>query len=343
MNFYLTDEEIKLLKAFHKKVKDRKIADKVKCVVALAQGFSFDDIANILLIDERSARRYFETYNKGGLELLCKMKEATAKTKLTEDEIELLKEELRQNCYNCSKMIALYIFKTFHKKYTNNGLVLLLKRIGFVYKKTKYVPSRANLEEQLNFIEEYQKLRSKIDKINAVILFMDGVHPTYNTICNYAWIEKGKDKGVKSNTARERLNINGAYNPVTKDIIFSSLSKLDARSIVNFIKKLERKYQSQEKIYLICDNARYYKTKLLREYLQTSKVEMFYLPSYSPNLNLIERLWRLMKKTILYNQYYDSYQSFCDSIKKFFLNKSKRRKKELSLLMTENFQLFENY
>ena len=139
------------------------------------------------------------------------------------------------------------------------------------------------------------------------------------------------------------LNINGAYNPVTKDIIFSSLSKLDARSIVNFIKKLERKYQSQEKIYLICDNARYYKTKLLREYLQTSKVEMFYLPSYSPNLNLIERLWRLMKKTILYNQYYDSYQSFCDSIKKFFLNKSKRRKKELSLLMTENFQLFENY
>ena len=282
MNFYLTDEEIKLLKAFHKTVKDRKIADKVKCVVALAQGFSFDDIANILLIDERSARRYFETYNKGGLELLCKMKEATAKTKLTEDEIELLKEELRQNCYNCSKMIALYIFKTFHKKYTNNGLVLLLKRIGFVYKKTKYVPSRANLEEQLNFIEEYQKLRSKIDKINAVILFMDGVHP-------------------------------------------------------------KRKYQSQEKIYLICDNARYYKTKLLREYLQTSKVEMFYLPSYSPNLNLIERLWRLMKKTILYNQYYDSYQSFCDSIKKFFLNKSKRRKKELSLLMTENFQLFENY
>ena len=50
MNFYLTDEEIKLLKAFHKTVKDRKIADKVKCVVALAQGFSFDDIANILLI-----------------------------------------------------------------------------------------------------------------------------------------------------------------------------------------------------------------------------------------------------------------------------------------------------
>ena len=67
MDFYLTDEEIKLLKAFHKTVKDRKIADKVKCVVALAQGFSFDDIANILLIDERSARRYFETYNKGGL------------------------------------------------------------------------------------------------------------------------------------------------------------------------------------------------------------------------------------------------------------------------------------
>ena len=64
MDFNLTDEEIKFLKAFHKKVKDRKIADKVKCVVALAQGFSFEDIANILLIDERTARRYFDTYKK---------------------------------------------------------------------------------------------------------------------------------------------------------------------------------------------------------------------------------------------------------------------------------------
>ena len=168
---------------------------------------------------------------------------------------------------------------------------------------------------------------------------MDGVHATYNS--SYAWIEKGQDKTVKSNTAR--ININGVYSPISQDTVVSSSKKLDAVSIVNFIKRLERKYTYKKKIYLICDNARYYKSRLLREYLPYSKIEMLYLPSYSPNLNLIERLWKLMKKKILYNRYHESYQSFCHSIKKFFLNKSKRRKKELSLLMTENFQLFENY
>ena len=158
----------------------------------------------------------------------------------------------------------------------------------------------------------------------------------------YAWIEKGKDKNVKSNTARERININGVYSPISQDIVVSSSQKLDAVSIVNFIKRLERKYPYKEKIYLICDNALYYKSKLLREYLPHSKVEILYLPSYSPNLNLIERLWKLMKKKILYNRYHESYQSFCTRILNFFRNKSNKWKKELSIALAENFHLFEN-
>ena len=162
---------------------------------------------------------------------------------LSQEQINLLKEELRNNCYSYAKEIKRYIEKTFKIKYTVAGLVILLHRIGFVYKKTKVVPARCD------------------------IFFMDGVHATYNTISNYAWIEKGKDKTVKSNTARERININGVYSPISQDIVVSSSKKLDAVSILNFIKRLERKYSNKEKIYLICDNARYYKSKLLREYL----------------------------------------------------------------------------
>ena len=169
---------------------------------------------------------------------------------------------------------------------------------------------------------------------------MDGVHATYNS--SYAWIEKGKDKTVKSNTARERININGVYSPISQDIVVSSSKKLDAVSILNFIKRLERKYSNKEKIYLICDNARYYKSKLLREYLPYSKIEMVYLPSYSPNLNLIERLWKLMKKKILYNRYHESYKSFCNSLLNFLRKKSNKWKRELSIALAENFHLFEN-
>ena len=88
--------------------------------------------------------------------------------------------------------------------------------------------------------------------------------------------------------------------------------------------------------------ARYYKRKLLREYLPYSKIEMLYLPLYSPNLNLIERLWKLMKKKILYNRYHESYQSFCNSLLNFLRKKSNKWKRELSIVLAENFHLFEN-
>ena len=325
------------MKAFHKTVKYKKIADKVKCIVALAQGFSFEDIDNILLIDDRTARRYFDTYKKEGLEKLCTLKYYQKKMFLSQEQIKLLKEELRNNCYSYAKEIKRYIEKTFKIKYTVAGLVILLHRIGFVYKKTKVVPARCDIKLQRDFLEKYQKLRKNTDK-NIEIFFMDGVHATYNS--SYAWIEKGKDKTVKSNTAR--ININGVYSTISQDIVVSSSKKLDAVSIVNFIKRLERKYSDKEKIYLICDNARYYKSKLLREYLPYSKIEMVYLPSYSPNLNLIERLWKLMKKKILYNRYHGSYQSFCNSLLNFLRKKSNKWKRELSIVLAENFHLFEN-
>ena len=80
----------------------------------------------------------------------------------------------------------------------------MLHRIGFVYKKTKVVPARCDIKLQKDFLEKYQKLRENTNK-NIEIFFMDGVHATYNTISSYAWIEKGQDKTVKSNTARERI------------------------------------------------------------------------------------------------------------------------------------------
>ena len=169
MDFNLTDEEIKFLKAFYKTVKDRKIADKVKCVVALAQGFSFEDIA-VLLIDKRTARRYFDTYKKEGLEKLCYLKYYQKKMLLSLEQIKLIKEELRNNCYSYAKEIKRYIEKTFKIKYTVAGLVILLHCIDFVYKNTKAVPACCDIKLQRDFLEKYQKLRENTDK-NRNILY----------------------------------------------------------------------------------------------------------------------------------------------------------------------------
>lgn len=137
--------------------------------------FSFDDIANILLIDERTARRYFDIYKKEGLEKLCTLEYYQKKMMLSQEQIELLKEELRNNSYSYAKNIKKYIEKTFKIKYTSAGLVILLHRIGFVYKKTKV----SDISLQKEYLKQYQKLRENLTE-KEEIFFMDGVHATDN-------------------------------------------------------------------------------------------------------------------------------------------------------------------
>ena len=137
--------------------------------------FSFDDIANILLIDERTARRYFDRYKKEGLEKLCTLEYYQKKMMLSQEQIELLKEELRNNSYSYAKNIKKYIEKTFKIKYTSAGLVILLHRIGFVYKKTKV----SDISLQKEYLKQYQKLRENLTE-KEEIFFMDGVHATDN-------------------------------------------------------------------------------------------------------------------------------------------------------------------
>jgi transposase len=82
--------------------------------------------------------------------------------------------------------------------------------------------------------------------------------------------------------------------------------------------KLEAKHPDAKVIHPIVDNATYYKSKPVKEYLKTSKIVIHFLPGDSPNLNLIERLWKFFKKKILYNKYYETFDEFLLACKNFF-------------------------
>jgi len=95
------------------------------------------------------------------------------------------------------------------------------------------------------------------------------------------------------------------------------------------------------KTHIICDNARYFRSKEVRSFLEDSKIELVFLPPYSPNLNLIERYWKFFKKKILYNSYYDTFWKFKKACIQFFKNWNEYTS-ELRSLMTENFQITGN-
>ena len=314
---FLSFSDRKLLLFEHKHETDGRMRDRYKAILLLDQGWSYQKIAEALLINQNTIRRYFEAFQEGGIDTLILLKYQGRPAQLSEIQQEQLKDHLRENIYLSASQVQSYIEKAFSITYTAKGVVNLLHRLGFAYKKPKLVPGKADSEKQRLFLEEYDKLKQE-QKEDEVILFMDGVHPQHNSKPAYGWIEKGKIKELQSNTGRERININGTLNPKTFEVISRQDASINAQSTIKLLKQVEQYYDKASRITIICDNARYYKSKLVQEYLGTSKIDLKFLPPYSPNLNLIERFWRFFHKKVTYNQYYENFAAFKKAVNAFF-------------------------
>ena len=216
-------------------------------------------------------------------------------------------------------------------------MALLLRRLGFVYKKPVLIPGNPDPEVQEAFIEYYHRLRSTM-KEEDKLYFLDGVHPQHNTAAAYGWIKKGQESKISTNTGRKRININGALDPESLEVIARADETLDAKSTISLFQMIEEQNPKANKIVLIGDNARYYYNSDVLEYINNSRqLEFVHLPPYCPNLNLIERLWRFMKKKVLHNKYYPTFSDFKKAIGEFFQNLPSYD--ELEDLITEDFQI----
>jgi transposase len=335
----LSDKELKELIEYHRQCKEKKNAYRINVVILLAKGYTYQQIEDALLVDERTARRYKSIYLEQGVDGLFVDSYKGSSGYLKEEEIIKIKNHLKENVFNRAKDIVEFIKKEFNVTYTPEGLVPLLHRMGFEYKKAKHIPGKANTEEQKRFVKRYKKIRKNMGE-NDVVVFTDAVHPTFNSITGYGWILKGTEKYIKSNTGREKININGAINPVTHDIIAKDFESINYEATIELLRRIKKTYSAAENIYVFMDRAKYNYSLKVRSFAEDNRMTLEYLPAYSPNLNLIERLWHFMKKETMYNKYYESYSNFRKAIMGFFSNKSKKFKKELKSLITEEFHLF---
>ncbi len=336
---FLSSEEEQELRMLHRTMKDKRKAYRINAIILLNRGYTKSEVERLLLIDRKSIIKYEKDYRKGGIKKLLRDDYVLYSGKLSEKEKEALKNELCSTVFTTAKAVCDYVKKKYGKQYTNDGMVKLLHALGFSYKKTKVVPAKADREKQEQFIAEYRGLRAHIGE-NEYLYFLDATHPVYNNIPGYGWIETGKEKEIKTASGRERLSINGVYSPITGEVIVLEETTVNDTSNIELFKRIEKRHPDATTIYIIHDNARYNHSKRLREYLKMSHIKMIPLPSYSPNLNLIERLWRLMKRCVLYNRYYESYDDFCMAIINFFKKLLSKHKDILSSLRAENFHVY---
>lgn len=303
-------------------------------------GFTYDQIKQALLLDEVTVRRYSKLFEEKGIKELLECHFLGGKSRLTILQERRLKKYFKSHTPQTSLEAVEYIHKTYGISYSVIGVTKLLHRLGFVYKKPKVIPGKADGEKQLAFLKLYKETKKKLRE-NDKIYFLDSTHPTHNTTTAYGWILKGKqnDKFVKTSSGRERLNLNGALNLNDKIALVLEEKTINKEATINLLEAIKKK-QKQGKVYLILDNASHHHARAVRRWiLHHPRFKLLYLPAYSPNLNLIERLWLFFHKKITYNHYFETFSEFKTETINFFQN-LKIYEKELTTLLTDNFQLY---
>ncbi len=333
----LQPEERKDLVRLGKQIKDARGAIIVRVILALYAGYTIKEVADILLLDEDTVNNWKKKYRKGQF-FSDWLKEYYAgyNGKLTKEQIEEIEGFVKKHTVTDSREVVQFIKEEFDKEYTITGVTKLLHRLGFVYKQVVFVPGKLNEAAQAAWLEEYKALE-KNKKESDVVLFGDGVHPTHNIHKTKAWIKKGEEKQIKTNTGRGRLNINGAIDMETMQVTTHFSETINAQETMKLFDKIQLAYKDKTTIYLIIDNARYYKNKDVTAYLEQKgcRIKLKFLPPYSPNLNFIERLWKFMKKYIIGVKYREKFKEFENDVHQFFDNMDQYKPRLKQFIGTE--------
>lgn len=318
----ISSEEQTQLRDLARTTGDAKTAIRIRVILALAQGYSVQKIAHILLLDEDTVTKWCNKYRKSRLFsdwLRCTYQKYEGK--LNADQRSELEHYVTANTVTDAALLIDHIKNLYNKTYTVNGLTKLLHRLGFVYKQVTLIPGKLNEEAQAAFVQEYQELKDNL-KTDELIVFADGVHPSHNVHTTRAWIKKGQEKPIPTNTGRKRLNINGALDLEGMKLTTYFSETINAEETIHLLDKIQTSYPDKTNIYLIADNARYYKNKDITQYLarDSCRITIKFLPPYSPNLNFIERLWRFLKKYIIGLNRRQTFKEFEADIHAFFDN-----------------------
>lgn len=309
-------------------------------LLMLDLGESPQKIALFLGIDDGTVYRYLEHYQNVGLDRFLEDNYQGYEGKLEGLQLESLRIELKSKLFETAREVCEWVKQEFGVTYSETGMCDLLHRLGFVYKKTKQIPMKADAAAQREFLEKFAQIQAA-KTADEVHYFIDAVHPTLNSEASYGWIEKGTEHQILSNSGRTRMNILGALNPdKVTEVIAQEYETINHETAKKFIAKLGAQNLEAKKIKIIIDNASYFKKLVEDGLIEDERIEIIWLPTYAPNLNLIERLWKLMKKKVMKNRFYGTAKGFRERVREFFENLTDY-KDELESLLTCNFTVVE--
>lgn len=202
------------------------------------------------------------------------------------------------------------------------------------------IPAKADPEVQTEYLKNEMEPRlAEAQAGKRAVFFVDAAHFVLAPFLGFLWCLKRIF--IQAPAGRQRFNVLGALNAMTHELVtITNDTYITAESVCALLDKLS-KLKLGVPISLFLDNARYQHCALVIEKAISLNIELCFLPAYSPNLNLIERLWKFVKKQCLYSKYYPDFAAFKTAIHKCLDETATTHQAALHTLLTPRFQLFQ--
>lgn len=341
MKVELTDADRQHLRQLQKQQRDDEGYVKVTVILLLDKGRPATMIADDLGLDEATVYRYAQAWQQLGREKYLLHETRSYWGLLCSAGLAALSREVEQTLYTDVRAIGVWLTRYWGVAYSVSGLTQLLHRLGFSYKLTTPVPCEADPAVQASFLAEHlQPLLAAAEAGQAVVYFADAAHPTHNTRSTRVWTRTGQPRPLATVSGRERVNLNAAVNAhCPTQVHVDPTDCVNAQSTQVLYEKILAAHPGQQPIYVVCDNARYYRNKALTEWLADKRLVQVFLPPYSPNLHLIERLWKFLRQKIINPCFYRTKGEFRQAVLAFF-SRLEEFGQELASLLTLKFHLF---
>jgi transposase len=303
-----------------------------------SQGLPHAEIRRLADISEPTLCSYLAQYEAGGLERLKQLNFYQPESELMAH-TELLKTHFQEHPPATIKEAMANIETLTGLNRSETQVSQFLTSMGMKYRKVGMLPAKADPEKQAQFKQE--QLEPALEQAKTgqrKLFFVDAAHFVLAPFLGFLW--SFTRLFIQAPAGRQRFNVLGALDACTHELVtITNDTYINAESFCQLLWKVRHLYPDIP-ITLVLDNARYQKCRLVWNIAALLEIELLYLPPYSPNLNLIERLWKFVKKKCLYSKYYANFDLFKQAISDCLAQTHDSYSAELDTLLTLNFQTF---